>query len=504
MPIRKPTTEQISELAITLGMRLQPDDVDAYQALVSGQLEGFAALDALPDGLPPVHYPRTPGSRPTAEENPLGAWYVRTRVEGAAEGKLAGRGVVLKDNVMLGGVPLMNGTTTLEGYIPPMDATIVTRILDAGGTIVGKAACEAYCLSGSSHTNQSGVVRNPHDPEHSAGGSSSGSAVLVAAGEVDMAIGGDQGGSIRIPSSFCGTYGMKPTWGLVPYTGILGIEPTIDHTGPITANVRDNALLLEVIAGPDGLDSRQVGAQPDAYTETLEDGIEGLRIGLLREGFGLETSEPDVDAKVRAAGERLASLGAKISEVSVPLHLSGSALAFAAISQSAMHTMFQTDGCGTGREDPFPPSFLDLHRGWRDRADELPVTVKMMLLLAEYLTQQYGYRYQAKGVNLMRTLRAAYDGVLGEVDLLLLPTTPMKAPRLPPADVSVEESAAVSFAMVANTQPFNNTHHPAMSIPCGMSHGLPVGAMLVGRPYAEATIYRAAHAFEAHTDWRTL
>ena len=104
MPIRKPTTEQISELAITLGMRLQPDDVDAYQALVSGQLEGFAALDALPDGLPPVHYPRTPGSRPTAEENPLGAWYVRTRVEGAAEGKLAGRGVVLKDNVMLGGV----------------------------------------------------------------------------------------------------------------------------------------------------------------------------------------------------------------------------------------------------------------------------------------------------------------------------------------------------------------------------------------------------------------
>jgi amidase len=142
------------------------------------------------------------------EENPHNAWYVKTAVEGASSGKLRGKTVVLKDNIMLAGVPMMNGSATLEGYMPEIDATVVQRVLDAGGTIVGKAHCEAFCLSGGSHTNATGPVHNPHKMGYSAGGSSSGSAVLVARGEVDMALGGDQGGSIRIPSSFCGTYGI--------------------------------------------------------------------------------------------------------------------------------------------------------------------------------------------------------------------------------------------------------------------------------------------------------
>ena len=158
---------------------------------------------------------------------------------------------------MLAGVPMMNGAATMEGYIPDIDATVVHRILDAGGTIVGKAHCEYFCLSGGSHTSATGPVHNPHKMGYSAGGSSSGSAVLVALGEVDMALGGDQGGSIRMPASFCGIYGMKPTHGLVPYTGIMPIEIYVDHTGPMTANVADNALLLEVLAGPDGYDPRQ-------------------------------------------------------------------------------------------------------------------------------------------------------------------------------------------------------------------------------------------------------
>ena len=194
---------------------------------------------------------------------------------------------------MLAGVPMMNGTRMLEGYIPPIDATIVTLILDAGGTIVGKAVCEAYGFSGNSHTSATGPVHNPHRSGYSAGGSSSGSAALVAAGEVDMAIGCDQGGSIRMPSSFCGTYGMKPTYGLVPYTGILGMEATIDHVGPITRSVTDNALFLEVIAGADGLDSRQGTPRTETYTQALGQPVAGLRIGVLREGFGLETSEPE-------------------------------------------------------------------------------------------------------------------------------------------------------------------------------------------------------------------
>src|SRR5207253_8321438 len=176
---------------------------------------------------------------------------------------------------------MMNGASTLEGYVPDVDATIVTRILDAGGTILGKAHCEYFCLSGGSHTNATGPVRNPRKMGYSAGGSSSGSAVLVALGEVDMALGGDQGGSIRMPSSFCGTYGMKPTWGLVPYTGIMPIEIFVDHTGPITANVADNALLLEVIAGDDGYDPRIKAPKVEEYTKALGRGVRGIKVGVL-------------------------------------------------------------------------------------------------------------------------------------------------------------------------------------------------------------------------------
>src|SRR5436853_2615167 len=151
---------------------------------------------------------------------------------------------------------MMNGASTLEGYVPDVDATIVTRMLDAGGTIMGKVHCEYFCFSGGSHTSAAGPVQNPRRAGFSAGGSSSGSAALVAAGEVDMAIGGDQGGSIRIPSCWCGIYGLKPTYGLVPYTGIFPIELTLDHTGPLARTVADVALLLEVIAGPGGLAPR--------------------------------------------------------------------------------------------------------------------------------------------------------------------------------------------------------------------------------------------------------
>ena len=183
--------------------------------------------------------------------------------------------MALKDNVCLAGVPMMIGAGFLDGSVPDIDATIVTRILDAGGEIAGKAVCEYYCVSGGSHTSSTGPVHNPYKMGYSAGGSSSGSAVLVALGEVDMAIGGDQGGSIRMPSSFSGVYGMKPTHGLVPYTGIMPIEIYIDHTGPMTATVSDNALLLEVIAGPDGYDPRQYAPKVYPYTQLLEGGVRG-------------------------------------------------------------------------------------------------------------------------------------------------------------------------------------------------------------------------------------
>src|SRR6185369_8961391 len=251
MPVTAPTPDQLRKIADAMGLSLTESDVVSFIDLMKPSVEAYNVVDQLPDNLPPVRYPRTSGYRPPPEENKHNAWFYKSRVEGASDGMLKGKTVVLKDNVMLAGVPMMNGSSTLEGYVPDVDASIVNRILDAGGVILGKAHCEAFCLSGGSHTNATGPVHNPHRMGYSAGGSSSGSAVLVALGEADMAIGGDQGGSIRMPSSFCGTYGMKPTHGLVPYTGIMPIEIYIDHTGPMTATVRDNALLLEVIAGPD-------------------------------------------------------------------------------------------------------------------------------------------------------------------------------------------------------------------------------------------------------------
>src|SRR5262249_54736517 len=230
------------------------------------------------------------------------------------------------------------------------------------GTIVGKAHCECLCLSGGSHTNATGAVHNPNKHGYSAGGASSGSAVLVAKKEVDMAIGGGQGGSIRIPSSFCGVYGMMPTHGLVPFTGIMPIETYLDHAGPMTATVRDNALLLEVIAGPDGYDPRQYAPKVHNYTDALSAGVPGLRIGVLKEGFGQPSSEADVDAKVQEAAQRLKTLGAAVEPVSIPMHLSGSTLWLPIGIEGLTQTMMWGDGYGLGRPDLYITSLMDFHR----------------------------------------------------------------------------------------------------------------------------------------------
>src|SRR3984893_5415245 len=245
MAVRRPTLDQLRSVAEDLGMHMGDAELKSYDALMQANYAAYEAVDAMPDYVPAVKYPRTPGYRPDGEENKHNAWYVKTTIKGAPSGKLAGKTIALKDNVSLAGVPMMNGASTLEGYTPDTDATIVTRILDAGGTIVGKVHCEYFCFSGGSHTCAAGAVHNPRKMGYSAGGSSSGSAVVVVTGEADMAIGGDQGGSIRIPSSFSGIYGMKGTHGLVPRTRVMPIELTLDHTGPMTKTVRGHGLMRE-------------------------------------------------------------------------------------------------------------------------------------------------------------------------------------------------------------------------------------------------------------------
>jgi amidase len=276
----------------------------------------------------------------------------------------------------------------------------------------------------------------PEEMGYSAGGSSSGSAALVALGEADMALGADQGGSIRIPSSFCGTYGMKPTHGLVPYTGIMPIEIYVDHTGPITNSVADNALLLEVLAGSDGYDPRQYNVKTHRYSALLEGGVKEMKIGVVKEGFELANAEPDVNAKVRAAAEKLGQLGAEVSEASVPMHLVGPAMWMPIGVEGLTQTMMWGDGYGVSRQDLYVTSLMDFHRGWRVRANELSETTKLFAMLGTYIRKYYGSRYYGKAMNVTRRLTAAYDGALAEYDLLLMPTTPIKATPLPPPDAS--------------------------------------------------------------------
>ena len=458
----------------------------------------------MPDEMPPVTYPRLPGIRPKPEDNKYGAWYVKTTIESAPSGKLKGKTVAVKDNVLVAGVPMMNGAATLEGYVPDIDATVVQRILDAGGTIVGKAHCENFCLSGGSHTCAAGPVHNSHMMGYSAGGSSSGSAVLVSLGEVDMALGGDQGGSIRMPSSFCGIYGMKPTHGLVPYTGIMPIEIYVDHTGPMTATVSDNALLLEVLAGPDGYDSRQINVKTHPYTKALQGDIKGMKIGLVTEGFQQPNAEAAVNAKVKAAAKKLEALGATVGEVSIPMHLAAGAIWMPIGTEGLTQTMMWGDGYGVSRPDLYVTSLMDFHRQWRHRANEMSETTKLFTLFGTYIRRYYGSRYYGKAMNICRLLTAAYDRALGEYDLLMMPTTPIKATKLPAPGAPREEYVERALDMISNTAPFDITHHPAMAVPCGMADGLPVSLMLVGKHFDEPAIYKAAFAFEQAGDWKKM
>ncbi len=493
--------DELAEVMAELGMTAA--DAPLYKDVVESNIAVMAASDNFA-------WPQAPQitreyTFPADTENPHGAWYVRTHINTSDSGRLAGMRIAVKDNLLLAGVPLMNGTPILEGYVPAEDAEIVTRMLDEGATIVGKTVCEAYCFSGGSHTSAPRPVSNPHNPAHAAGGSSSGSGVVVATGEVDAAIGCDQGGSIRMPSSFCGIVGMKPTWGLIPYTGILGMNPNIDHTGPMTANVADNARLLEVLAGPDGEDSRQINTPREAvpYTQALQSvDLAGVKVGIVQEGFGLPPSEPEVDAKVQAAALSLGSLGADITQISVPMHTQAGAVTFGSL-QGMSTSMFNLDGCLLERPDLVPVGYVEKQHGWRERADEMPANVKTVLICSEVARRRAGYRYLAQAMQGVRLLRQAYDDALAQVDVLVMPTTPMKATVLPAEDAGPDEVVGLAFAPTTNTSAFNQSHHPAISVPCGLVDGLPVGMMLVGRFYEEALLYKVAHAFEQAQDWRT-
>jgi amidase len=497
MPVT-PKPQEIAAIGAALGIDYTKADVDFLGTAIAPFVDAANRAMRLPDNLPAVDWPRTPGWQPSAEENPLNAWYWRCEIPGAADGPLSGKTVALKDNVLLAGVPMMNGASMWQQYVPEVDATVVTRLLDAGATILGKAHCEYFCLSGSSHSNALGPCHNPVKHGYSAGGSSSGSGALVGAGAVDMAIGGDQGGSIRMPASFCGIVGLKPTHGLVPYSGIVSMEVSIDHAGPMTRSVADNALMLEAIAGPDGWDARQQAVTVHPYSRALGEGVQGLRIGVLKEGFGRPESDAEVDAACRDAAQMLARLGAEVEAVSVPAHDGIGDIFMPMIAEGMVRQLTFGGGLGSGAYGFYPRSLLEQNLATADRANEFPDTVRAMATFGTWVMKKFGGRVYAKGQNLRPFFRAKYAEAFGRFDLLLMPTTPMTAMKLPEPGISREDWLAQAWCMLGNTAPYDYTGHPAISLPCGTTAaGLPIGLQLVGRHFEEPTIYRAASAFEA-------
>jgi amidase len=402
------------------------------------------------------------------------------------------------------------GAFALEGFIPDFDATVVTRVLQAGGTIIGKNVMNG--LSGGFGTGGAigdyGRPLNPHNHDHVTGGSSSGSAAAVAAGEVDIAFGGDQGGSIRIPAAFCGIVGHKPTFGLVSHFGIgFGSDQSIDYTGPMTRTVEEAAAALQATAGYDPYDPRQTRDVPTSLDVLgrLADGVAGLRLGVLEEGF--DEAEGAVRDLVLAAVDVFAQAGATVSTVSIPEHHAIRTAQAALTSEGAL-ALFHTGFFGAFTRTYYPPSLIAaINKLWASQADVLAPRTKLSLIAAELSRRTYHGRVYAKAQNVRPTYIKAYDDALADVDVLVMPTCLMTAPKnhTPGSYLEAVEDNLTMRSSSRNTLPFNYTGHPALALPVGKaSDGLPVSMQLVGRFFDDPLLMRVAYAYQHSTDWDTI
>lgn len=464
----------MASLAHALRLDLTDDELTQYRDIVAGVLDSHRRIDELSDTPYLRETPTMSGYRPGPDENPHRGWVWRCSIPGNDSGPLAGKRVAIKDNTAVAGVPMLNGTSLMEGYVPQEDATVVQRLRTAGAEIIGKTTVPCLSFDATGITCYPEQPCNPHDSDYASGGSSAGSAIVVATGEADLALGGDQAGSIRMPASWSGCCGHKPTYGLVPYTGAFPIEQTLDHLGPMAATVTGCAEMLDVLAGEDSDDPRQYTPATGTYAAELERGCTGMRIGVLREGFdwpGL--SETEVDAAVQQAADTLVRAGATVEDISIPWHRDGITIWNVIGVEGANECLIQGDGVGTNWRGRYQTSLADIYGSARRlRANELSPSVIAAGLTGTYMSRSYQHHYYAKAQNLARALRDYYAEALQTVDALIMPTTPMTAVRRPD-NPSIADTFRLSLATnLHNTTPFNVTGHPALSVP--VAHRQPV------------------------------
>jgi len=409
---------------------------------------------------------------------------------GADPGPLAGVPVALKDNLCTTGIPTTCSSKILDGWKPPYDATVVQRLHAAGAISVGKTNLDEFAMGSSTENSAFGPSRNPHDPTKVPGGSSGGSAVAVAAGFAALGLGSDTGGSIRQPAALCGVVGMKPTYGRVSRYGLVAFASSLDQIGPFATTVADAAALYDVIAGHDPADSTSIPEPLVPVSPALGEGVEGLRVGVVKELLGIEGIAPDVVARATAAAEALEGAGAKVEEVSVPAVIYGLSAYYLIAPAEASSNLARYDGVRYGlRVDG--PTTGEMYDRTRTAGFGPEVMRRIMLgtyaLSAGYYDAFYGKAQKVRTL-ILRDFAAAYE----RCDVLLSPTSPTTAFEL--------GAKADPLAMYLNdvcTIPSNLAGHPAISVPFGTGDdGLPVGVQVMAGVLDEATMFRVAAALE--------
>lgn len=417
---------------------------------------------------------------------------------GSERGLLFGLPMGVKDNIITEGIRTTCASQFLANYDPIYDATAIKKLKSAQAVTIGKLNMDEFAMGGSTEKSAFHTTRNPWNTEHVSGGSSGGSAAAVAAGEVYFALGSDTGGSIRQPASFCGIVGLKPTYGLVSRYGLVAFASSFDQIGPLTKNVEDAAYVLQAIAGHDPLDSTSAVVDVPDYLSALTGDVRGMRIALPKEYMG-EGIDSEVKNRVSEAIRIFESLGATIEEVSLPHTEYAVAVYYILASSEASSNLSRFDGIRYGVRAAEADNLLDVYL--KSRSQGFGPEVKRRIMLGTYaLSSGYYDAYYLKAQKVRTLIKQDFDKVLQSYDLIIGPTVPNTAFRLGDHDGD-------PLTMYLNdilTIPVNLAGVPAISVPCGLANGMPVGLQLIGKPFGESDILRAAHAFEQHTEHHKL
>lgn len=447
-----------------------------------------AAIGRVQEAEPAVHAYLTP----TAERARADAAAVdKARAAGARLGPLAGVPMTLKDIICTKGVRTTAASRILEKYVPPYSATVAERMYGAGLPLLGKTNLDEFAMGSSTENSAFGPTSNPWDLDRVPGGSSGGTAAAVAAGEAILGLGTDTGGSIRQPAGLCGVVGLKPTYGLVSRYGLIAFASSLDQAGPITRDVRDAALVLQVIAGNDPMDSTSLTQPVPDFAAGLEDGIDGLKIGVVKQ-ISEEGVAPAVQARFREAVATLEKLGAQVGEVSLSTFDYGIDIYYLIAPSEASSNLARYEGVRYGlRIDA--PNVLEMNS--RTRAAGFGDEVKRRIMLGTYsLSAGYYDAYYLKAQKARTLIRQDFERAYQDFDLLVSPSAPTTAFRM---GEKMQDPLTMYLSDICNV-PTSLAGAAAMSVPCGLSadDGLPVGIQFMAPPLGEQTMLKAAYAFE--------